>query len=460
MKICTDEHSPFLAGFAGDRLVRTPNLDRLAAEGAVFDNAYCANPICVPGRNAMTTGRLVREVGTVHYHDVLPSGLPTYMRTFSEHGYQTTCVGKMHFHGEDQMHGWLFRPYGDMEIMMRSNVPGYHKSRDVAADRLSAFKGYGLDHWVRTAGPGHSGFILFDESVTREACIHLRDYFESIIFPCYDGQRPLLFEVSFKTPHWPFVCPEELFSYYREIVSLPEKPLPEDAPRYLKGIHADCQPADITEDHILNARAAYWGLCEWVDRQIGQVLETLDDLGLRDEFVIHYTSDHGEMAGEHGMWGKHCFYEESVRVPMILSGPGLPAGRRVRENVSHMDVYPTLCELGGLPIPEEVRGRSLLPLLDRDTPGERTVFSEVYSGDDAVMMAKRGDVKYIWYSEGVEQLFDLSVDPEETDNRADDPAYAEIKSDLYDELAALPEPRDHTDADWSPPDGMPFAASH
>jgi choline-sulfatase len=193
-----------------------------------------------------------------------------------------------------------------------------------------------------------------------------------------------------------------------------------------------------------------------MDAQIGLVLETLEELGVRDEFVVHYTSDHGEMAGEHGLWGKHCFYEESVRVPMILSGPGIPAGRRVQENVSHVDVYPTLCELGGLPVPDGLRGQSMLPLLEQDTPGRRTVFSEVYSGGNVALMAKRGDVKYIWYSEGAGQLFDLSQDPEELDNRADDPAYAESKQELHDALAALPEPRDDTDADWTPPDGMPF----
>lgn len=456
LKLCSDEHSPFLAGFAGDPWVRTPNLDRLAAEGTVFENAYCANPICVPGRNAMITGKLVRDVGTVHYHDVLPSGLPTYMRTFSRCGYQTTCVGKMHFHGEDQMHGWLFRPYGDMEIVIRPNFPGYDPEGDVAANIKYDDKRFGLSDWVRTAGPGETGFILFDKSVTREACIHLRDYFKWMIYPVYDARRPLLFEVSWKLPHWPFTAPQALFDHYRGIVGLPERPFPEDPPAYIAAAHDRDQPADITDEQILNARAAYWALCEWMDTQIGIVLDVLEELGVRDEFVVHYTSDHGEMAGEHGLWGKHCFYEESVCIPLILHGPGIPAGRRVRENVSHVDVYPTLCDIAGLEPPGGLRGRSVMPLLERDTRGERIVFSELYVGPHASLMAKQGDLKYVWYSEGEAQLFDLARDPRESVNFAGHPDYADAKSRLYKALESLPEPWDATDPDWAPPPGMPF----
>lgn len=455
LKFCTDEHAPQVCGYAGDPWVRTPNLDRLAAEGVVFDNCYCANPICVPGRNAMITGQLVREVGTLYYSDVLPSGLPTYMRQFSEHGYQTTCVGKMHFHGQDQMHGWLFRPYGDMEILLRQNMPGYSVEKDVVGPTKYRPGQRGLPHWIRDAHAGETGFMGFDRSVTREAGIHLRDYFRRIIYPVYSAERPLLFEVSWKCPHWPFTAPQELFDYYRGIVGPPEKALPEGAPPSLHRKHAEDQPDDITEEQILNARAGYWALCEWVDMQIGVVLDTLKELGVRDEFAVMYCSDHGEMAGEHGLWAKHCFYEESARVPMILSGPGIPAGRRVGENVSLTDIFPTLCDVAGLPTPEGLRGRSMLPLThDPPQAGERMVFSELY-GETCSFMAKKGDVKYICHSDGSRQVFDLARDPGELDNVADRPEYAGIRRQLHDALAALPDPWHAGEPDYQPPPGMP-----
>ncbi len=231
LKLCSDEHAPQVCGYAGDPWVRTPNLDRLAAEGTVFENCYVANPICLPGRLSMLSGKLPRELGTPLYGDLLPPDTPTYMGHFAGHGYQTTCVGKMHFTGPEQMHGWMFRPYGDMEIIRHQRVPGYSVNRDVMRNLPQPEPhGGGLAHWVRTAGPGERGFTLFDDSVTREARLHLRDYFDWQLIPVYHGERPLLFEVSWKTPHWSFIAPPDLYEYYREIVDLPRKPLPEAAP--------------------------------------------------------------------------------------------------------------------------------------------------------------------------------------------------------------------------------------
>jgi len=454
LKLCSDEHSPFVCGYAGDPWVRTPNLDRLAAEGTVFENCYATNPICVPGRNSMICGKLVRELGTPYYHDVLPLESHTYMRHFAQRGYQTTCVGKQHFHGPEQMYGWMFRPYGDMEVMNNSNIPGYSPDKDVAGELQR--RGRGLAHWVRSARPGREGFMLFDESVTREAVLHLEDYYSGMIIPRYMPERPLLYEVSWKTPHWPFIAPPELFDLYRRIVGPPAKPPPENPVPYIRRKHEGDQPDDVTDEQVLNARAAYWGLVEYTDRQVGIVLDALDRLGVRDDFVVMYCSDHGEMAGERGLWGKHCFYEESARVPMILAGPGIPKGRRVRENVSLMDVFATLCDLAGLPAPEDLRGPSMVPLLDGPGAfGERTVFSELYLGEVSSVMAKRGDVKYVCYSDGARELYDLSHDPGEVENLADHPCYAAVQHELHEALAALPGPWRTGDPNWRAPEGLP-----
>lgn len=445
--ICTDEQAPQYMGCMGDPIARTPNFDRLAARGALFTNAYCNNPICVPGRYSIMTGRYARDIGSLRYGDGLDPTTWTYPKHFAAAGYQTTCVGKMHFMGLEQMHGWLFRPYGDMELL-----GAYHKlpgaTRDPYAD-IARPGGRSLADWVKRAGPSEAGFIQFDNSVTRESMLHLRDYFDEVIMPTYSADRPLMFQVSYKTPHWPFWAPPELFAYYRERVSLPR--IADDAASHphMAWKQSVEQPFANTEDEILNARAANYGLIEYVDGQIGQVLDTLEDLGVLDEFLVVMHCDHGEMAGNHGQWGKACAYEHSVRVPMMVSWPGhIPAGRVIDANVSNLDIYPTLCDYARLDQPPGLRGDSLRPLIDsQQTPEhfrDRVILSEFFAGNRSWVMAKRGHHKLIEYEHDGEalpsQLFDLATDPQETANRAGDTSHAQTQKELSAAIAALPEP--------------------
>ncbi len=452
LKFCSDEHTAAIAGYAGDPWVRTPNLDRLAADGVSFERCYANNPICVPGRYSMLTGLLPRETGTPMFQDLLPLESQTYMRYFAQHGYMTTCVGKMHFHGPEQMYGWMLRPYGDMEVYNHARIPGYDVGNDVTGELGSgrthdyAAYGGGLPFMIKTAGPGEHGFMQFDRLVTESARVHLRDYFQYLIHTQYAGGRPLLFEVSFKTPHWPFICPQELYDYYREILPPPKLPVTEDLPPALQA-KARRDSADCTDEQVRNARATYYGLVEWMDRQIGLVLDVLDDMGMYDDFVIMYCTDHGEIAGERGMWGKKTFYDESARVPMLLAGPGLPAGRTVTGNCSLIDVFPTLTELAGLPAPPKIRGRSMLLLLNDDVDDDRIVFSELFDGGES-FMAMRGDMKYVYYQDGSRQLFDLGKDPEETVNLAGDPTHADIEAELHRALGELPAPWRNEHPDW------------
>ncbi|MEM6551216.1 MAG: sulfatase-like hydrolase/transferase [Planctomycetota bacterium] len=435
LKICTDQHSPRVLGHAGDPHVRTPHLDALAAHGTRFDNHYAACPICVPGRFSMIAGRTPSQLDAPFFESTLPPDTPTYMRRFTEHGYHTTCVGKMHFHGPDQMYGWMFRPYGDMQMLNHHYQPGYTKTNDITGGNpprpLDRGDVGGYNAWMLAhAGPGDTGNLRWDDSVTREAIENLTDYFTpSFIDEMYQGERPLLFEVSFKSPHCPFVCPPQLFEYYMDVLPGPTHPaLPEGLPDFVRNKARNDVPESITPEMIRRARAAYWGLTEWIDARIGEVLNRLETLGLRDQFVVQFTADHGEMAGEHGLWQKHLFYEQSVRVPFILQGPGIPAGRVVRENTSHLDLYPTLCDLAGLAVPElgnePFAGRSMLPLLETDTHGQRTVISEFRAPDGNgraeglpggvwIVMAKQGVLKLIDYGNGQRQVFNLADDPEE-----------------------------------------------
>jgi len=447
--LTSDEHAARVMGCMGDPVARTPNLDRLASRGVLFERAYCNNPICVPGRYSILTGRLPRQIGSLYYGHGLDPGTWTYPKHFARAGYQTTCVGKMHFMGLEQMHGWMFRPFGDMENLDHAMVPGFAGDPYVGtAPRRPTL----VDH-VRGARAGTDGFIVFDESVTREARITLLDYFRSIILPIYSPDRPLMLQVSWKTPHWPFIAPPEYFNYYLDRVSPPDIPPP--PPEKQHPYMAACNRRDQnTDEEILRARAAYWGLVQYLDRQVGIVLGTLEELGVLDEFLIFYHSDHGEMAGNFGAWGKGCMHEDAVRVPFIASWPGrIPQGARVTENVSMLDLFPTLCDYCGLEPPGRLRGDSLRPLIQGDSRSfsERTVLAEYYPGGyrggdspdcGALMMALRGHTKLITYPRPGHpaQLFDLRDDPKELDSHAADADYASIRGELQREIDALPEP--------------------
>lgn len=404
----------------------------------------------------MVSGQLPRELGTPCFWDILPSDVPTYMSALGRIGYQTTCVGKMHFHGADQMHGWHYRPFGDMERLNRHLEPDYDDSADRFINwketrvRYEDYGGY-TPFMLKTARPGTDKFMIFDESVTRESSIHLRDYFSTLISEPYQGERPLLFEASFKTPHCPFVCPPDLFDHYHQVLPLPTKPPAQDAPAQIQKRQLQDQPSDITETMIRNARAGYWGLVQWMDQQIGFVLDALEQTGHADEFIILYTSDHGEMAGERGLWQKTCFYEESARVPMLMAGPGIPQGGHVYANTSHLDLMPTIQDLAGIQNADTRYGRSMLPLLENDHDDGRIIFSEYFVGAQTTstdpgaaqengLMAKKGHIKFIDYCDGDYELFNLEKDPGEQNNVADDDSYAEIRDELRTALDQLPAP--------------------
>ncbi len=441
--ICSDQHAPQVSGFGGDPHVKTPHLDRLAARGTVFSNHYAANPVCCPGRLSIATGQLPRELGCPRFLDVLTPGTPTYQRHFAQNGYWTTCVGKQHFHGQDQMQGWMLRPYGDLETSSHDFITGHDRGHALRpAETRVRYQDYGgyTPFMLKTARPGRtSSFMVFDESVTRESIIHLTDYFTNEIAERYQGERPLLFHAGFKTPHCPFIAPAHLFERYRRILPPPRRAqLPPGSPRLLIDKQRADQPEQITEEMIANARAGYWALVQWTDQQVGALLDHLEAMDMLDRFIIVYTTDHGELAGEMGLWQKHTFHEESARVPMIIAGPGIPAGRTVVENTSHCDLFPTLAELAGLPLPHGIRGESMVPLLHTDSIDRRTVFSEVHENDgSSSVMAKRGSVKLSIYA-GEPWLVDLATDPDESRNLMGDPVYAAIEADLRAALVQLP----------------------
>ncbi len=421
--IITDEQSPRSMGCYGSGFVRTPHLDKLASQGTIFDSAYCAFPLCVPGRNALMTGQQCHRIKAYDIGSPLASDLPTWAHMFKREGYRTELHGKMHFLGADQLHGF-----------------DVHTSEE--RHELCGFR-WGEECGNGTAYPIFRDIIFLDDLPENPRRYHnhtldqlaLRNSLEFL-----DGQSsdsdPFCLTVGFNFPHYPMIVDRAIFDSYGD-VEIPE-PTPGDT-RHPRNIHLGDKIWGfdrMTPEEHRRSRQAYCAMGTMVDSWIGEVLAKLDEKGLRENTVIVFTSDHGDMWGEHGMWGKNTFYEDSARIPLIVSAPafGVPSGRRISTPVSHLDLYPTLREAFGVEgwdVPLD--GRSLWPALTRgvELPDE-PVFSEYYScdvkGPERMVRFKHFKLNF-YYGQGME-LFDLEKDPAETVNRIDDPGYAPIRAEL------------------------------
>ncbi|MEQ7007921.1 sulfatase-like hydrolase/transferase [Actinopolymorpha sp. B17G11] len=418
--LMTDEHRYDVAGYAGNLVVRTPNLDRLAAGGMVFDNAYTPAPICVPGRQSLMAGQLPRTTGCLRFGQDLPPGHPTFARTFARHGYAAVCAGKLHHQGTDQMQGWTHRIGADTVLapeFVRDPAPEF-------ASRAYTLKGL---KWsdakeVRRAGIGRSPWTAKDDLALSGALDFIEEYFCDPYYDRSTPDRPLLLKVSLNQPHYPYLAPKDLFTYYLNRV----EPFLDEAvsPHPFLSTRQVCPGVDATDVEIRRATAAYYAMVEKADAMFGQVLRALDHVGQSlDDWIVVYTTDHGEMLGQHGVWEKQKFYEASARVPLVVRWPAAFGPGRVDVNVNLCDVFATLCALAGLEPPQGLDSRSLVPLLHGDTTGWRD--ESVSHFGQTNLMIKRGDLKYQYYGESMpEVLFDLDRDPTETKDFVADPAYA------------------------------------
>ena len=436
--IHTDQHAAHVLGCAGDPLVQTPNLDRLASEGARFDACYCASPICVPSRMAMLSGRHPHQNEVWGNSHRLDSAIPTLAHSMGAAGYNPVLVGRMHSIGPDQTHGYAQRYVGDHSV----NHPGNPGNPDRGI--LHGTSGPDRESLVKS-GAGQSAYQVHDEEVVASTV----DYFNRLGVQkrAYGEVAPFSLSVGLMLPHPPYVAREEDFAPYADSIALPRKPKNfEDVQHpYLREWWRYTGLADgVSDEMTQRSRAAYWGLVQRVDVMIGQILDALHGNDLADDTLIVYTSDHGDMVGEQGLWWKHVFYEESARVPLILHWPGVIAPGQTRaEVVSALDVTATLLDaLDAPPLPGSP-GRSLLGLVAeaRPTPQWKNVAFSEYCADEYVpesvdqgrtyqRMIRQDEWKLIYYHGFAPQLFNLREDPDELLDRADDPACRSIREEL------------------------------
>ena len=429
--IVSDQHNASITGCYGDPLVKTPNIDRLAAEGVLFERAYCPYPVCGPSRMSFTTGRYPYDIECWNNGSSLASDIPTFAHALGIAGYEVVLDGRAHFTGPDQRHGFQRRLVGDI----CESYPGpMHDSWVRVGDKTyrTGIEGFFRPSITAFSGPGGSVNQEFDKAVTQAALKFISDRSEQ------RDRRPFCLLVGYQSPHYWFTCPPEDFELYEGKVSAP--PLPDDHPECLHSFHrriiANADLEAIPVEHVLRTRAAYYGLVTFTDRMAGKLLDALEQGGLREDTLVLYFTDHGEMAGEHGLWWKNSFYEGASRVPLIVSWPGrLPAGKRGKELVSLIDLFPSVCDWTGAPRPPELTGRSLGPLIrGGEWDWERAVFCELYDGFPGVRlaarMARKGPWKYNYYHGQPAELFNLEEDPAEFHNLVDDPAHQSISKEL------------------------------
>lgn len=412
--VMSDQHNPRMTGYAGHAVASTPALDGLAERGTVFDSAYCTSPICVPSRASLATGRYVHELG--NWDNAAPyAGTPrSWGHELRDAGYQVTTIGKLHhLAGSDD-------GFEDQRLAMHVHGRGDLRGVSTRPQGGPLPTSQGLRNLL-DARPGHSDYTRYDQQVADAAASYLRDETEA---------SPWALMVSFVSPHFPLIAPPEFFDLYAGLdVEPPEDPDGAwDHPAVEVFRQGFGLTRELTRDEAGNALRAYLALCSFLDAQVGKVLQALDAMGRSDDTLVVYTSDHGESAGAHGLWFKHLMNEESVGVPLVVAGPGVPAGRQVSTPVSQVDLFPTFMEWAGV-APLDDRPRPGSSLLDTDglATAARPVLAEYHANGsvDATFMLRDGPFKYIEYVGQRPQLFDLSADPDEFVDLAGQPAQRE-----------------------------------
>ena len=458
--LMTDEHGAQFSGTYGHPFIATPAMDRLAAEGVTFDAAYCNNPLCVPSRLSFMTGQYTQRCrGWDNATPLAPDAL-TWPHLLRAQGYDVALSGKMHLIGDDPLHGFQEQLARDLHIELQHPIFPWDEGIPEASEpwpgvvrtdsRVPPSPGgevtqaeepaQGEDPATPPTGPGRTPEIDADDAAVDAALTYLRRRAHA------GAERPFALCVGLIAPHFPFVVPEPFFSqYFPHHADLPALPdghldtLPPAARRLRRafGFHGH------TDAQVRRARAAYYGLVSYADDKLRQLLDALDECGLAEDTVVIHTSDHGEMLGEHGLWRKMSFYEQSARVPLQVRWPGrAAAGRRVRECVSLVDVTATIvAAAGAASAAAPMDGHNLAKLLAGADPEWRDeAFAEhtAHGTDRPRAMLRQGNWK-LCLSGGDDlepELYDLEDDPLELVNRAGDPAVAAVEERLRAALLA------------------------
>ncbi|MDP6348411.1 MAG: sulfatase-like hydrolase/transferase [Chloroflexota bacterium] len=455
--ICTNGQRPDTLGCYGNELVDTPHLDRLAQDGLVFENAFCQSPVCNPSRASFLTGRYPRTTGTRQNNQGMPADEVLVTKLLADASYSCGLAGMLHL-GESGA-------VGGQASGKRQVETGYsmvHRSNSAAPGRpTNAYTGWLGERWLDYHSEPYQDSRWVEAGMPAEHhhttwCAQMAINF---IEAHAAGEQPWLFSVNIFDPHFPFDPPAGYLERWAD--RLDEIPLPnlvegeiDGKPEFHGQHHRDeldppqpypyLEMAD--EDHRL-LTAAYWAMGELIDAQVGRLLETLEQTGQLENTLVIFTSDHGEMLGDHGIYGKGpYFFEPATHVPLVLSQPGGIEPGRSYALVELVDLAPTLLEAAGIDIPPGMQGKPLTALLqdngDRDQHRD-DVYCEFYNAIDhpadppvhSTMVRTRRHKLVLHHSTNEGELYDLREDPGENVNRWDAASHSEIKIELLIQLA-------------------------
>ena len=421
--VMADQLSALALGCYRNPTVKSPNIDRLAAEGVLFESAYSSSPLCTPARYAFMTGQNISVCGGYDNAAYMPATMPTFAHYLRLMGYRSCLSGKMHFVGPDQLHGFEDRVTTDIYPADFGWVPDWNNPDeriDLWYHNMSSVKQAGV--------AAITNQLAYDDEVGTQAMRVIYDHARS------EDERPLCLVASFIHPHDPYATRQQYWDLYEDVdIPLPTVPRPANQDAHHKRLEKviALDAVDVSDDDIINARRAYYGNVSYVDEWLGRLRATLDDCGMGDNTTILLTSDHGDMLGEFGIWYKMSFREWSNRIPLIVHRPARFAPRRVAAPVAQVDVLPTLVDLAAeatsldKPAPiDPLHGRSLIPLCDGDASADPNACVSEYLAEGTgapMLMIRRGQYKYISCSTDPEQFFDLEADPNELENLADHP---------------------------------------
>ncbi|MBV7394779.1 sulfatase-like hydrolase/transferase [Mameliella sediminis] len=431
--LMADEHQATALSCLDHGVVRTPNLDRLAARGTLFRNAYTPSPICVPARAAVATGRYVHQTGYWDNAQAYDGSVPSWGHHLQAAGVPVTSIGKLHYRSAEDDTGF------DRQILPMHIMGGvgqvWGSVRNPLPDRPRGGEMLG------GIGAGLSKYNRYDMDVAEAAC--------GFLATRTGDDAPWAAFVSFVAPHFPLIVPPEYLALY----PAEDMPLPPVRPANGHPTHPWVDRMNRIEDsdsqlgsdtRRRQAIAAYYALCSFVDAQIGRVLDALDAAGMTENTLVIYTSDHGEQLGMRGRWGKSTLYRESTQVPLIAAGPGFGRGQQVNTSVSLLDIAPTLTAAQGLPPDPAWVGAPLQTIAAGPTDDTRVVMAEYH----AVMSASGGfmvanaDWSYHHYIGYPPQLFDLDNDPLQTRNLAGQARYEPVETRLRNALFAICDPEE------------------
>ena len=425
--IMSDEHRRDAMSCAGHPIVRTPNLDELAKEGTRFTNAYCNSPLCIPSRASFATGQHVHDI-EYWDNDKPYSGTPGSWGSYlDERGVKVVTVGKLHF-DPSKSNGFADQRYlrqtgNDPEGLYREPV----QKRKQARKRFEEV-GSG-DFWTRSTELETQAAIDFISDEARQQ------------------ESPWVLWLSYLPPHFPLIAPPSFYDMYPEdAVNLPyDYPSKEHHPA-MEELRDHFDGRNLDEAILRRTRAAYYGLVTFIDNQIGRVLQALKQSGQAENTLIIYTSDHGELLGDHELWWKSAMYEQSVGIPLIMAGPTIARNAVRTDPLSLIDLTPTIAEAVGLAPDQAWQGRSFLSVAQgrEGRPDSDSIFSQYHAHgvSHSIFMIRKGRFKYIYYPHFPAQLFDLERDPLEMHDLSTNSEYASVITELHAELTRIVDPNE------------------